>query len=51
MGVVQKAPLILILNHPHLLPPPHKGEERRPIRLAQRGVIPLSVSGRKESPV
>ena len=28
MGVVQKAPHRLILNHPHLLPPPHKGEER-----------------------
>ena len=31
VGVVQKAPLRSIRDHPHLLPPPHKGEERRRI--------------------
>jgi hypothetical protein len=28
VGVVQTAPLRSIRHHPHLLPPPHKGEER-----------------------
>ena len=30
VGVVQEAPPSFILHHPHLLPPPRKGEERRP---------------------
>ena len=39
LGVVQEAPPRSIRHHPHLLPPPRKGEERRSGMPAQSGDI------------